>query len=230
VRGAETLNDSLFPKPLQPGDHLSIKHAYHSRVWTDYILNGQGIEVYEPRFFYTGFRYVEVTMDNHKDPETLEVEGRVVRSALEFNGRFLTSDSLLNRIHRATIWSQMGNIHGFPTDCPHREKGGYTGDGQIIAESSIHDFHMAAFYTKWLNDMRDAQEEYGRIPNTSPTLIGGHGGGIAWGSAYILLPFWMYQYYNDTRILEEHYITMKRYLDYLHNLANTDSGRILYYK
>src|SRR5450759_312324 len=224
VRGAETLNDSLFPKPLQRGDHLSIKQAYHSRVWTDYILKGKGTEVYEPRFFYTGFRYVEVTMDNRKNPGSLEVEGRVVRSALEFNGKFVTSDSLLNRIHRATVWSQMGNTHGFPTDCPHREKGGYTGDGQIIADSSIHDFHMAAFYTKWLNDMRDAQEENGRIPNTSPTLIGGNGGGIAWGSAYILLPWWMYQYYNDTRILEEHYVTMKRYLEYLHNLAKTDSN------
>ena len=224
ARGAETLNDSLFPKPLQTEDHLSIKQAYHSRVWTDYILKGNGTEVYEPRFFYTGFRYVEVTIDNHKNPESLEVEGRVVRSALDFNGKFVTSDSLLNRIHRATVWSQMGNTHGFPTDCPHREKGGYTGDGQIIAESSIHDFHMAAFYTKWLNDMRDAQEENGRIPNTSPTLIGGNGGGIAWGSAYILLPWWMYQYYNDTRILEEHYVTMKRYLEYLHNLAKTDSN------
>jgi alpha-L-rhamnosidase len=224
VRGAETLNDSLFPKPLQPGDHLSIEQAYHSNVWTDYILKGEGTEVYEPRFFYTGFRFVEVTMDNHKNPESLEVEGRVVRSALEFNGKFVTSDSLLNRIHRATLWSQMGNTHGFPTDCPHREKGGYTGDGQIVAESSIHDFQMAAFYTKWLNDMRDAQEENGRIPDISPTLIGGHSGGTAWGSAYILIPWWMYQYYNDTRILEEHYVSMKRYLEYLHNLAGTDSN------
>lgn len=224
VRGAETLNDSLFPKPLQQGDHLSIKQKYHSLVWTDYILKGKGTEVYEPRFFYTGFRYIEVTMDNRKNPESLEVEGRVVRTALEFNGKFLTSDSLLNRIHRASVWSQMGNTHGFPTDCPHREKGGYTGDGQIIAEASIHNFQMAAFYTKWLNDMRDAQEENGRIPNTSPTLIGGSGGGIAWGSAYFLIPWWMYQYYNDTQILEEHYVTMKRYLGYLHNLAKTDSN------
>jgi alpha-L-rhamnosidase len=224
IRGAEALNDSIFPKPLQPGDRLNLKQKYHSQVWTDYIMKGNGNEVYEPRFFYTGCRYVEVIMDNHKNPESLEVEGRVVRSALESNGKFITSDSLLNRIHRAALWSQMGNTHGFPTDCPHREKGGYTGDGQIIAESSIHDFQMAAFYTNWLNDMRDAQEENGRIPNTSPTLTGGNGGGIAWGSAYILLPWWMYQYYNDTRILEEHFVTMKRYLEYLHNLAKTDSN------
>ncbi len=82
---------------------------------------------------------------------------------------------------------------------------------------------MAAFYTKWLNDMRDAQQENGRIPNTSPTLVGGSGGGVAWGSAYILIPWWMYQYYNDIRIMEEHYPTMKKYIDYLRTLAKTDS-------
>lgn len=224
VRGAETLNDSIFPKPLQPGDHLSTKHAYHSRVWTDYTLKGDGTEVYEPRFFYTGFRYVEVTVNNPDSLESLEIEGRVVHSALEHNGQFVTSDSLLNKIYRAAKWSQIGNTHSVPTDCPHREKGGYTGDGQIIAETSIHDFQMASFYTKWLNDMRDSQYENGRIPNTSPTLVGGYGGGIAWGSAYVLLPWWMYQYYNDIRIMEDHYSTMKHYLKYLHNLAKTDAN------
>ncbi len=224
IRGAETLNDSLFPRPLQEEDQLSIKQRYHSLVWTDYTIRSNETEIYEPRFFYTGCRYIEVAADNNKNPESLEIEGRVVRSALEFNGKFFTSDSLLNRIHRATVWSQMGNTQGYPSDCPHREKGAYTGDGEIIAEASIHDFQMAAFYTKWLNDMRDAQEENGRIPNTAPTLIGGHGGGIAWGSAYVLIPVWMYQYYNDTRILEEHYATIKRYIEYLHNLAGTDTN------
>ena len=224
VRGAETLNDSIFPKPLQPGDFLSTKYAYHSRVWTDYTLKGDGIEVYEPRFFYTGFRYVEVTTSDSEDIESLKIEGRVVHTALEYNGQFETSDSLLNKIYRAAKWSQIANTHSVPTDCPHREKGGYNGDGQIIAETSIHDFQMASFYTKWLNDMRDSQFENGRIPNTSPTLVGGYGGGIAWGSAYVLIPWWMYQYYNDIRIMEDHYLTMKHYLNYLYNLAKTDAN------
>jgi alpha-L-rhamnosidase len=110
-----------------------------------------------------------------------------------------------------------------PTDCPHREKGAYNGDGEVIAETSIHDFNMAAFYTKWLNDMQDSQEENGRIPNTSPTLIGGYGGGIPWGSAYILIPSWMYQYYTDTTAMSVHYTSMKKYLSYLLHLARNDS-------
>jgi alpha-L-rhamnosidase len=222
IRGAETLNDSLFPKPLEEGDLLSTKHRYHAETWTDYTLKSNETEVYEPRFFYTGFRYIEVTTDDNKNPEHLKIAGRVVRSANERNGRFESSDSLLNQIHRAGVWAQMGNMQSYPTDCPHREKGAYNGDGQVIAEASMHDFHMAPFYTKWLNDMRDSQEENGRIPNTSPVLVGGMGGGVAWGSAYILIPWWMHHYYGDTRILEEHYPVMKEYLQYLKNLGTKD--------
>jgi len=223
VRGSETLNDSLFPKILEEGDRMSTKFKYHSDVWTDYTLKGKGVEIYEPRFFYTGIRYVEISVENPEKLRSVSAQGRVVGTDFERNGKFISSDSLLNRINRATIWAQKANTHGYPTDCPHREKGGYTGDGQVVAEASIHDFQMAAFYTKWLNDMRDAQQENGRIPNTSPTLIGGTGGGIAWGSAYILIPWWMYQYYNDMRIMETHYETMKVYIAYLHELARTDS-------
>ncbi len=224
VRGAETLNDSLFPEPLRPGDRLSTKFAYHARVWTDYTLKGKSMEVYEPRFFYTGFRFAEVRTEHPERIDSLYLEGRVVHSALEPAGTFASSDSLLNRIWRAARWSQKSNQHGVPTDCPHREKGGYNGDGEIIAETSIHDFRMASFYTKWLNDMRDSQYDNGRIPNTSPTLIGGNGGGIAWGSAYVLIPWWMYRYYADTTILATHYVTMKKYLAYLHHLAKSDAN------
>jgi len=222
IRGAETLNDSLFPKPLEEGDRLSTKFAYHAQIWTDYTLKSNETEVYEPRFFYTGFRYIEVTTSNRENPEHLKVAGRVVRSANKRNGTFESSGSLLNQIHRAGVWSQMGNMQSYPTDCPHREKGAYNGDGQVIAEASMHDFQMAPFYTKWLNDMRDSQEENGRIPNTSPVLVGGKGGGVAWGSAYILIPWWMHHYYGDTRILEEHYPSMKEYLQYLKNLSSKD--------
>ena len=223
VRGAETLNDSLFPTPMKKGDKLSEKFNYHAQVWTDYTLKGEGTEVYEPRFFYTGFRYLEVTTSDHKNLPSLEVEGRAAHTALTANGTFVTSDSLLNRIHRASVWSQIANTFSYPTDCPHREKGAYTGDGEVVAEASMHDFQMAAFYTKWLEDMRDAQEENGRIPNTAPELVGGYGGGVAWGSAYVLIPWWMYQYYDDMRVLKEHYPTMKRYVEYLRELARTDA-------
>ena len=223
VRGAETLNDSLFPKPLTAGDRLSEKFNYHAEVWTSYTLRGGATEVWEPRFFYTGFRYLEVRVDDPAKIDSLAVEGRAAHTALEPAGRFVSSDTLINRIHRATVWAQIANTYHYPTDCPHREKGAYTGDGQVIAEASLHDFRMGAFYTNWLEDMREAQEENGRIPNTAPALVGGYGGGVAWGSAYLLIPWWMYQYYDDVRVLKEHYPTMKRYVEYLRRLARTDA-------
>jgi len=180
-------------------------------------------EVYEPRFFYTGFRYVEVSTGDGSELSEIKVEGRVVGSALEKTGAFTASNELINKIYSASVWAQRSNLVGYPTDCPHREKGAYNGDGQVIAETSMHDFNMSPFYAKWLNDMRDAQEPNGRIPNTSPIIVGGMGGGVAWGSAYVLIPWWMFHYYNDTRLLAEHYPGMKKYIEYLHNLARTDA-------
>ncbi|MDR1723192.1 MAG: glycoside hydrolase family 78 protein [Tannerella sp.] len=222
IRGAETLNDRLFPKNLEEGDTLSGKFRYHSHTWTDYTLKNDELTTWEPHFFYSGFRYVEVVTSDKADLASLEVEGRVTGSDLETNGEWTSSNELLNKIYSAGLWSQKSNLVGYPTDCPHREKGAYNGDGQVIAEASMHDFNMSPFYAKWLNDMRDSQEPNGRIPNTSPIIVGGMGGGVAWGSAYILIPWWMYQYYNDTRMLQEHYPTMKRYIEYLHKLAQTD--------
>ncbi|MDX1636857.1 MAG: family 78 glycoside hydrolase catalytic domain [Balneolaceae bacterium] len=224
VRAAETLNDSLHPTPLQPGDSLSTIHPFHSDVWTTYTLKGEGTETWEPRFFYSGFRYLEVTVSEPDNIDAFGIEGRVVHTDLERNGTFASSDTLLNAIYDAAIWSQRGNWHGYPTDCPHREKGGYNGDGQVIAEVSMHDFHMHPLFSKWLDDMRDSQYDNGRIPNTSPEILGGTGGGIAWGSAYILIPWWMYSYYDDKALLEDHYDSMKRYMQYLHTLARSDSN------
>jgi alpha-L-rhamnosidase len=224
VRGAETLNNELFPKEMEDGDRLSDKFGYHSKVWTDYTLRSDEKEVYEPHFFYTGYRYIEVTVSDGSEPAELKVEGRVVRSDLESGGRWTSSNPLLNKIHQAGVWSQKANTVGYPTDCPHREKGAYNGDGQAIAEASLHDFRMAPFYDKWLNDMRDSQEPDGGIPNTSPPIVGGMGGGVAWGSAYVLIPWWMYHYYDDVRVLKEHYPNMKKYIEYLKELARTDEN------
>ena len=222
VRSAESLNNTI-PKVLEAGDTLTYNRRF-GNIWTEYTLKGGETEIYEPSFFYTGFRYIEVKTDNKENLKSLKVAGRVVRSDIPHNGTWTSSNTLLNKIHKAGVWSQMSNLVGYPTDCPHREKGAYTGDGQVIAETSMYDFHMAPFYMKWLDDMRDAQEPDGRIPNTAPTLVGGMGGGVGWGSAYILIPWWMNHYYDDTRILEEHYPTMKKYIHYLRNLARIDEN------
>ncbi len=179
-----------------------------------YIFKGEGIEEWEPRFTWHSFRYVEVT----GSPVLLTVdnlEGRVVNTDIKSASTFDCSNQLFNRILIDYKKTQLGNIHGgVPSDCPHRERRGYTGDGQISAQAAIYSFNTQSFYTKWINDIADAQnKKTGYIPNTAPYQ--GGGGGTPWGSAYIIMPWYMYLYYGDVAILEKHYDGMKKYIKYL---------------
>ncbi len=186
-----------------------------------YILKGEGSERWEPRFTWHAFRYVEVS----GSPTRLtaeNLEGRVVNTDITPAGEFDSSNKLLNKILDNYRRTQLGNVHGcIPSDCPHRERRGYTGDGQISAKAAIYNFNMAPFYTKWLNDIRDAQNhETGYVPNTTPYQDGG--GGTAWGSAYVIIPWYMYLYYGDTRIMSDHYTGMKHWIEYLKGQLNSD--------
>lgn len=186
-----------------------------------YILKGEGVEIWEPRFTWHAFRYVDV----FGSPAKLTIEnmdGRVVNTDISRAGSFECSNELLNKILDNYQWTQLGNVHGgVPSDCPHRERRGYTGDGQISARAAIYNFDMSQFYTKWLNDIADAQNhKTGYVPNTTPYQDGG--GGTAWGSAYIIIPWYMYQYYGDIRLLQKHYAGMKHWVEYLKNELDKD--------
>jgi alpha-L-rhamnosidase len=174
-------------------------------------LKGGGLEVYEPRFTWFAFRKVDIEgWPGELTPDS--IEGRVVYTAVDTVGEFLCSKQLLNDIHRMYLWSQMSNMHGaVPSDCPHRERLGYTGDGQVACETAIRLLDMPRFYTKWVTDMADAQHpETGYVPHTVP--YEGGGGGPGWGSAFVIVPWQVYRYYGDKRILEAHYEGMKRWV------------------
>jgi alpha-L-rhamnosidase len=160
-----------------------------------YILKGQGTEVWEPRFAYSGFQYVEVTGLPGK-PELSTLETRVVHTAFDRAGTFECSNTLFNRIQRNTLWSYVSNFVGYPTDCPHREKNGWTGDAHLAAETGLYNFDAASAYTKWLNDLKDEQRPTGELPGIVPTAGWGYqgGNGPAWDSAYVLIPWYLYQY------------------------------------
>lgn len=184
-----------------------------------YILKGEGEEVWEPRFTYHGFRYVEVS--GFPGTPTLEtVRGRVVHSAVEPIGSFAASKDVLNGIQRIITWGQKTNLHGIPTDCDQRdERMGWMGDAQGTAEEAIMNFDMAAFYTNFMRDIRDVQDEKGRLSDTVPHVWGGEDADPAWATAYPLIGWYMYQYYGDTRILEEHYDGLKKYVEFLRSKA-----------
>ncbi|MEO6966433.1 MAG: alpha-L-rhamnosidase C-terminal domain-containing protein, partial [Acidobacteriaceae bacterium] len=122
-----------------------------------------------------------------------------------------------------SIWSQQSNMHGgIPSDCPHRERVGYTGDwGQVTGETAIFNFDMARFYTKWIDDMSDAQNgDTGFVPHSAP--FEGGGGGPPWGSGYVVAPWLMYLYYGDRRVLRNHYAGMTRWVEYLKSRTDKD--------
>ncbi len=184
-----------------------------------YTLKGGGEEIWSPRFTYHGFQYVEVsgfpgklTKDN--------IRGLAFHTDVPEAGEFECSNALLNKIQSANRWSFVNNLETIETDCPTREKNGWTGDANLAAESAMLNYDPAAFYTKWVNDISDAQREDGNLPGIVPSPGWGYGKDIgpAWDSICILLPWQVYEYYGDTRILAEHYATMQKYMDYLQRL------------
>jgi alpha-L-rhamnosidase len=142
-------------------------------------------------------------------------------SAVPEAGRFECSNPLLNRIWEATRRSYLGNLQGIPTDCPHREKNGWTGDAHLAAEQGMFNFFPAAVYTKWIQDLADEQQPDGRLPGIVPTGGWGYqwGNGPAWDSALLLIPYYQYVYYGDTELFRRHYESIKRYVDYLTSRA-----------
>ncbi len=170
-----------------------------------------------PRFTYHGFRYVEVT-GLSGEAELEQIEGAVVHTSAERTASFECSDCMLNRIYSAAIWTIRGNIHGIPTDCPHRERCGWTGDAHIMAETVNINFGMANFWRKYVRDIETSFHN-GLPTNVAP---GRRMKTIArpdWGAAIVLIPWYNYRHYRDVGILKENYEHMKRYVEYLGSIA-----------
>ncbi len=181
-----------------------------------YLLKGQGTETWQSRFMYHGFQYVQITGFPGKiEPE--DIQALVMHTDLANAGSFECSNPLLNQIQHCTRWSYLNNFHGHPTDCPNREKNGWTGDAHLAAETGLYNFDAAASYTQWMRDFQDEQRPGGELPGIVPTGGWGYhwGNGPAWDSAYVLIPWYLYQYRGDLRILAEHHDNLKRYVDYL---------------
>ncbi len=190
-----------------------------------YTLKGGGPETWEPRFTYHGFRYAQVT-GLPAAPTTNTLLARVVRTSFDQAGSFLCANDLLNRIETNTLWSYQGDFVGIPTDCPTREKNGWTGDAQLACEIGLTHFHSEAAYTRWIREFGPAQMGNGELSGVFPNANWGYGEGPAWESAYLLIPWFVYQHCGDARILTNNYLGMKAYTDYCTSVA---SGNIVSY-
>jgi alpha-L-rhamnosidase len=185
-----------------------------------YILKGEGVETWHSRFAYDGFRYVEVTGFPGR-PEKDALTAIFFHTDVPAAGTFECSNPILNRIWTNARWSYLSNLEGIPTDCPHREKNGWTGDAHLAAEQAMFNYFTPAFYTKWINDLGDEQQPDGKLPGIVPSSGWGYawGNGPAWDNAFLLIPYYQYLYYGDTEMLRAHYDGMKRYVDYLTSRA-----------
>ncbi|HML45677.1 MAG TPA: family 78 glycoside hydrolase catalytic domain [Clostridia bacterium] len=168
-----------------------------------------------PRFCWHGFRYFEV----QGEAEVLEV--RVIHADIPVNSEFESSNDTLNWLYDAYLRTQLGNLHGgVPSDCPHRERLGYTGDGQLTAPAAMICLDMRSLYEKWMEDIADTQDPAsGHVQHTAP-FAGGGGGPGGWDGAVCLVPWAFYQHYGDRGFLRRYLPNMLLFLNYLDSRAN----------
>lgn len=168
---------------------------------------------YAPQFTWYVFRYVTVTGFT---PTADQIVAEAVNTDMKVNSEFTTSNELFNRINKVWQRTEKDNIHsGVESDCPHRERIPYTGDGQAVCSTVMHNFDGAAFFRSWFNSMRDSQDkETGYVPNSAPWCPGA-GGGVAWGAAMSIMPWEYYMNYGDKKVIAENYNASKRQIDYM---------------
>jgi alpha-L-rhamnosidase len=215
-----------YAEALNPDGTIYTTNLRSARAIDRYVLKGEGEEVYEPRFTFHGFRYVEVT-GYPGEPQPEAVTGRVVHSATPPTGSFECSNSMVNELQENILWGQRGNFLSVPTDCPQRdERLGWMGDAQVFVRTASFNMDVAAFFEKWMADVEDAQSPEGAFPDVAPLLTGSglidlRWGAPAWGDAGVIVPWTIYRTYDDRRIVERHYDAMARWMEYLHE-ANPD--------
>ncbi|MDD7885132.1 alpha-L-rhamnosidase [Flavivirga sp. 57AJ16] len=186
-----------------------------------YTLKGEGLETFMPKFNYKGFQYVELVSNEPIELTKESLTGYFMHSDVDPVGKIESSSDLINKIWAATNASYLSNLFGYPTDCPQREKNGWTGDAHIAIETGLYNYDGITIYEKWLADHRDEQKENGILPSIIPTWGWGYdwGNGPDWTSTIAIIPWQIYQFYGDTRALEINYPNIKKYVDHITSIS-----------
>lgn len=202
---------------LNPDGSLYTTNLRSARATDTIILAGNGIESFEPSFTWHGFRYVEVT--GYPGQLTANaITGRFVGSDTEPAGTFKCSDDFVNVLQDNIVRGQRGNFLSIPTDCPQRdERLGWLGDAQVFIGTAVGNMQLAAFFTKWMRDVVDAQDPAGAFPDVAPRVVDLATGAPAWADAGVIVPWTLWRTYGDTRVIDEHWSAMERWLAWLEN-------------
>ncbi len=203
--------DMQFAEMLKEDGTAYTINLRSARAVDTYILKGDSEEIWEPRFTFHGFRYVQVSGLREK-PTPDAVTGIALYSDSPEASSFECSNPMVNRIYKNIVWGQRSNYLEVPTDCPQRdERLGWTGDTQVFIRTGTYNQDVAAFFTKWIVDLMDTQNNEGLFGNQAP-VFHGHGS-AAWACAGIICPWTIWKVYGDTRIIEENYAAMARYME-----------------
>ena len=184
---------------------------------TDIVILRDRETRFTPKFNYKGFQYVEVTSSEPIALDENSIVALKMHSDVPEIGRFRSSSDLLNKIWTATNNSYLDNLFGYPTDCPQREKNGWTGDAHIAIETALYNFDAITVYEKWLLDFIDEQRENGVYPCIVPTSVWGFdwANGVDWTSASIIIPWEIYRFYGDETLMRRMYPSAKKYVAYI---------------
>ena len=210
-----------FAEVLDRQGNFYVENLRTASATDMYILKGGGEEMFEPRFTFHGFRYVKV--DGFPgNPDLNTITGIVIHSDMEPTGSFSCSDSLINQLQQNIQWSQRGNFLDVPTDCPQRdERLGWTGDAQVFSPTATFNFNVDPFFTKWLGDLAADQLSDGSVPDVIPDVTTGSGA-AGWADAAVIVPWNLYLFYGNKRILEEQYPSMKAWVEFMRKRAGND--------
>ena len=226
VQGSEGQKITMrFAETLREDGTVNQDNLRNAKAEDTFILSGEGIEEWEPRFTYHGFRFVQIS-GLTSAPKEDDLQIRVVRSSVPQTGYFHCSDSLLNDIHRMVVNTEASNLHGVPTDCPQRdERMGWLNDLTVRIEQAIYNFDMSRFYPKFLQDITDTQGDDGTITCVAPFRFGARPADPVCAS-YLLLAYKCYEFYGNKNLLVHHYPHLKAWTDYLR--SRTQDGIVDY--
>lgn len=188
------------------------------------ILSGTKEDVFMPRFNYKGFQYLEVSSDKPIELSMENISAYFMHSDVQRVGNIHSSNETLNKTWQAANSSYLSNLHGYPTDCPQREKNGWTGDAHINIETALYNYDAITIYEKWMADHRDEQQPNGVLPAIIPTSGWGYdwANGPDWTSTIAIIPWNIYLFYGDKKILKDCYDNLKLYVEYINK--NWPSG------
>ncbi|MBF4470508.1 glycoside hydrolase family 78 protein [Flavobacterium sp. HJJ] len=204
-----------FAESLQKDGSLYIANLRDAKTTDVYTLKGEGEEIWEPRFIFHGFRFVEISGFPTK-PTLDNFVGKVVYDDIKTTGTFESSDATMNQIFKNAWWGISGNYKGMPIDCPQRnERQPWLGDRTTGAYGESFLFNNQTLYAKWLDDIKYSQTQDGGLPDVAPAFWRYYGDNVTWPGTYITVADMLYQQFADAEVIKKQYPSMKKWMLYM---------------